>query len=452
MKSINPATGETIKDYPEHSDEQVAQILRDVEAAQKEWMQTSFSERAKLMKQAAQVLRDNTIQYATTMTQEMGKLLKEAKAEVAKCALVCDYYADNAEQMLAPEMIKTEAQKSYARFDPIGAVLAIMPWNFPFWQVFRFAAPALMAGNAGVLKHASNVPGCALAIEEVFVKAGFPKNLFRSLMIQSSQVEAVIRNPIVKAVTLTGSEGAGSKVARVAGEVLKKTVLELGGSDPFIVLPDADVELAVSGAVTGRMINTGQSCIAAKRFIVHESIISEFQTKLVERFKSLKIGDPMAEDTQVGPMARLDLLETLDAQVRKSVSEGGELLTGGQRVGETGAFYEPTIIRIANENNTVFREETFGPVVALIVAKDDSDALRLANSSPYGLGASLWTRDLANAEKLASQIEAGHVAVNTTVKSDPRLPFGGVKLSGYGRELSHYGIKEFVNIKTIVIV
>lgn len=452
MKSINPANNQIIKEYPEHSDDQVKAILSEVDSAQKEWIKTSFAERAKLMKQAAQVLRDNALAYATTMTQEMGKLLKEARAEVEKCVWVCEYYAENTEQILAPEMIKTETQKSYARFDPIGAVLAIMPWNFPFWQVFRFAAPALMAGNAGVLKHAANVPGCALAIEEIFVKAGFPKNVFRTLLIQSNQVEAVIRNPIVKAVTLTGSEGAGSKVARVAGEVLKKTVLELGGSDPFIVLADADLELAVNGAVTGRIVNMGQSCIAAKRFIVHESIISEFQTKLVGRFQSLQIGDPMDETTQVGPMARLDLLEALGGQVKKSVAEGGELLVGGERIGEVGAFYQPTIIRVPNENNPVFREETFGPVAALISAKDDADALRLANSSPYGLGASVWTRNLAKAEELAGQIEAGHVAINTTVKSDPRLPFGGVKLSGYGRELSHYGIKEFVNIKTVVVL
>ncbi len=452
MQSINPATNQIIKEYPEHSDDEVRAILSEVDSAQKEWMKTSFAERAKLMKQAARVLRANATEYATIMTQEMGKLLKEAKSEVEKCAWVCEYYADNAEQILSPEEIKTENAKSYVRFDPLGAVLAVMPWNFPFWQVFRFAAPTLMAGNGGVLKHASNVPGCALAIEDVFVKAGFPKNLFRSLLIQPGQVEAVIRHPIIKAVTLTGSEGAGSRVARVAGEVLKKTVLELGGSDPFIVLADADIELAVNGAVTGRLINTGQSCIAAKRFIAQQSIINEFQARLVERFKSLKIGDPTDEATQVGPMARLDLLETLDNQVKKSLAEGGELLAGGKRVRETGAFYEPTIIRVTDENNIIFREETFGPVVALMAAPDDGAAVRLANSSPYGLGASIWTRDPAKAEKLASQIEAGHVAINTIVKSDPRLPFGGVKLSGYGRELSHYGIKEFVNIKTVVVL
>lgn len=451
MKSINPATEEVIKEYQTHSDTQVADILRDVDKAQKDWFHKSYDERAELFRQAAKYMREHAEEYARLMAREMGKVLKEGRAEVEKCAYVCEYYADNAAKFLAPEEIKTENTKSYVRFDPLGIIFAVMPWNFPLWQVFRGAAPALMAGNSMALKHASNVAGSALAVEEIFIKAGFPENLFRTLLITSGQVENVIRNPLIAAVTLTGSEGAGSAVAKVAGECLKKTVLELGGSDPFIVLADADVDLAVSGAAQGRMLNSGQSCIAAKRFIVNEAVADEFETKLVEHFRKLKVGDPLEESSQVGPLARVDLLHELHQQVEKSLAQGAVLAAGGRRIGEVGAYYEPTILTGVTEDMAVFREETFGPVVAVIRVANDEEAERLANLSHYGLGASIWTRSIEHAEKVASRIEAGLVAINKVVRSDPRLPFGGVKKSGYGRELSHYGIKEFVNIKTVVV-
>ncbi|MEK7165136.1 MAG: NAD-dependent succinate-semialdehyde dehydrogenase [Patescibacteria group bacterium] len=451
MKSINPATEEVIKEYQTHSDTQVADILRDVDKAQKDWARRSYGERAELFHEAAKYLREHAEEYARLMAMEMGKVLKEGRAEVEKCAYVCEYYADNAAKFLAPEEIKTENSKSYVRFDPLGIIFAVMPWNFPLWQVFRGAAPALMAGNSMALKHASNVAGSALAVEEIFIKAGFPENLFRTLLITSGQVENVIRNPLIAAVTLTGSEGAGSAVAKVAGECLKKTVLELGGSDPFIVLADADVDLAVSGAAQGRMLNSGQSCIAAKRFIVNEAVADEFETKLVEHFRKLKVGDPLEESSQVGPLARVDLLHELHQQVEKSLAQGAVLATGGRRIGGVGAYYEPTILTGVTEDMAVFREETFGPVVAVIRVANDEEAERLANLSHYGLGASIWTRSIEHAEKVASRIEAGLVAINKVVRSDPRLPFGGVKKSGYGRELSHYGIKEFVNIKTVVV-
>ena len=451
MKSINPATEEVIKEYQTHSDTQVADILRDVDKAQKDWARRSYGERAELFHEAAKYLREHAEEYARLMAMEMGKVLKEGRAEVEKCAYVCEYYADNAAKFLAPEEIKTENSKSYVRFDPLGIIFAVMPWNFPLWQVFRGAAPALMAGNSMALKHASNVAGSALAVEEIFIKAGFPENLFRTLLITSGQVENVIRNPLIAAVTLTGSEGAGSAVAKVAGECLKKTVLELGGSDPFIVLADADVDLAVSGAAQGRMLNSGQSCIAAKRFIVNEAVADEFETKLVEHFRKLKVGDPLEESSQVGPLARVDLLHELHHQVEKSLAQGAVLATGGRRIGGVGAYYEPTILTGVTEDMAVFREETFGPVVAVIRVANDEEAERLANLSHYGLGASIWTRSIEHAEKVASRIEAGLVAINKVVRSDPRLPFGGVKKSGYGRELSHYGIKEFVNIKTVVV-
>ena len=451
MKSINPATEQVIKEYQTHTDTQVGDILRDVDRAQKDWARRSYDERAELFHKAAQYMREHAEEYARLMAREMGKVLKEGRAEVEKCAYVCEYYADNAAKFLAPEEIKTENSKSYVRFDPLGIIFAVMPWNFPLWQVFRGAAPALMAGNSMALKHASNVAGSALAVEEIFIKAGFPENLFRTLLITSGQVENVIRNPLIAAVTLTGSEGAGSAVAKVAGECLKKTVLELGGSDPFIVLADADVDLAVSGAAQGRMLNSGQSCIAAKRFIVNEAVADEFETKLVEHFRKLKVGDPLEESSQVGPLARVDLLHELHQQVEKSLAQGAVLATGGRRIGGVGAYYEPTILTGVTEDMAVFREETFGPVVAVIRVANDEEAERLANLSHYGLGASIWTRSIEHAEKVASRIEAGLVAINKVVRSDPRLPFGGVKKSGYGRELSHYGIKEFVNIKTVVV-
>ncbi|MBD3169362.1 MAG: aldehyde dehydrogenase family protein [candidate division Zixibacteria bacterium] len=451
MKAINPATDELIKDYKEHTDEQVSEIVKQADAEYRAWRETSFSHRRGLMKKAAETLRTNVNIYAETITKEMGKTITESRAEVEKSAWVCDYYADNAEKFLADEIIETDASKSFVAFEPIGVVLAVMPWNFPFWQVFRFAAPALMAGNAGVLKHASNVPGSALDIESVFKEAGFPENIFRTLLIRAGQVEAVIKNDLIKAVTLTGSEPAGMQVASVAGGVLKKTVLELGGSDPYIVLDDADLPACVTTSVQARMINQGQSCIAAKRFIVVEPLVKEFEQNQFEIMSKLKVGDPMLEETQVGPMARLDLLEELDEQVQKSIKMGARLLCGGKKVDGPGAFYMPTVLADVKTGMPACKEETFGPVSAIIPVKDEEEAIKVANDSEFGLGGSVWSRDVERAERVARQIETGAVFVNSMTKSDPRMPFGGVKKSGYGRELSHYGIKEFVNIKSISI-
>lgn len=451
MKAINPATDQLIKEYDEHTEKEVSQIIENAHQEHLQWRDVTFAERAKLMFEAGSVLRKNKDKYAITITNEMGKTITEARAEVEKCAWVCDYYAENAEKFLADEIIETDGSKSFVAFQPIGVVLAVMPWNFPFWQVFRFAAPALMAGNAGVLKHASNVPGSALQIEEVFHEAGFPENLFRTLLIGSGKVEAVIRNDKIKAVTLTGSEPAGKQVASIAGQEIKKAVLELGGSDPYIVLDDADINSCVNTAVTARMINTGQSCIAAKRFIVVESMLESFQGGHVKVMQSLKLGDPLDESTQVGAMARMDLLEELDEQVQKSIKLGARLLLGGKRANRPGAFYEPTVLTDVKKGMPAYAEETFGPVSAIIPVKDAEEAIAVANDSEFGLGGSIWSRDLKKAEEVARRIESGAIFVNGMTKSDPRLPFGGIKKSGFGRELSHYGIKEFVNIKTIWI-
>ncbi len=451
MKSINPATGDLIKEYHTHSAEEAGKIISDVNAAWDSWRETTFHERSRLMRGAAAELRANMEYYAKMITLEMGKIIRESRSEVEKCAWVCDYYADHAETILKDERIESDASKSFVSFEPIGVVLAVMPWNFPFWQVFRFAAPALMAGNAAVLKHASNVPGSALAIEEVFHKAGFPENLFRTLMIPSGMVEEVIQNRIIKAVTLTGSEYAGSQVASAAGKEIKKAVLELGGSDPFIVLDDADIPACVAVSAQARMLNAGQSCIAAKRFIVVESRLKEFEKQQTAIMQSMKTGDPMLEEIQVGPLARPDLLDELDEQVQKSVKSGATLLTGGKKIPGKGSFYEPTVLTNVKKGMPVYEEETFGPVSAIIPVKDTEEAIRVANDSELGLGASLWSRDLKKAEAIARRIESGSVFINGMTKSDPRLPFGGIKKSGFGRELSHYGIKEFVNIKTIWI-
>jgi len=451
MKAINPATDELIKEYKEHTDDEVKKIIEAAHKCYLSWRYVSFAERSKLMHKAAEVLRKNIDKYARLITVEMGKVIKESRAEVEKCAWVCEYYADNAGRFLADEIIETDASKSMVVFQPIGIVLAVMPWNFPFWQVFRFAAPALMAGNAGVLKHASNVPGCALAIEEVFKEAGFPENAFRTLLISAGKVEGVIKNQYIKAVTLTGSEPAGMQVASAAGHELKKTVLELGGSDPYIVLEDADIPACVNTSVTARMINAGQSCIAAKRFIVIESKVKEFERQQVAIMNSLKMGDTLSEDTQVGAMARMDLLEELDRQVQDSIRMGAKLLCGGKKADGPGAFYLPTVLSNVKKGMPVYEQETFGPVSAIIAVKDEKEAVAVANDSEFGLGGSVWSKDLERAERVARRIEAGAVFVNGMTKSDPRLPFGGVKRSGYGRELSHYGIKEFINIKTIWI-
>ncbi len=451
MKAINPATNELIKEYREHSSEEVSQIIGNVNDEFKNWRETSFAHRRKLMHQAAKVLRGNSEKYSKLMSLEMGKIIGESRAEVEKCASVCDYYADNAEKFLADEIIESDASRSFVAFQPLGVVLAVMPWNFPFWQVFRFAAPALMAGNGGILKHASNVPGCALAVEEVFREAGFPKDIFRTLLIPSVAVEDVIKDKRVRAVTLTGSEPAGMAVASTAGHELKKTVLELGGSDPYIVLEDAEFPACVNMSATARMINTGQSCIAAKRFIVVEPVLKQFEEQQTALLKSLKVGDPLLEDTQVGPMAREDLVEEIDMQVQESIKMGARLLCGGKRPDGPGAYYLPTVLTDVKKRMPVYEQETFGPVAAIIPVKDTEEAIAVANDSDFGLGGAVWTRDLQKGEEVARRIETGAMFVNGMTKSDPRLPFGGIKKSGYGRELSHYGIKEFVNIKTIWI-
>ncbi len=451
IQTVNPSTGKVVKTFEEFSPEQVSKIIDDVQQSFLKWKNTSFEERSVLMFNAAALLRKKKNEYAEILTLEMGKPITQAIAEVEKCAWVCEYYAGNARKILSEEIIETDAAESYVRFDPLGIVLAVMPWNFPFWQVFRFAAPALMAGNAGLLKHASNVPMSALAIEEIFSDAGFPKNIFRTLLIGSSLVEDVINNKYVKAVTLTGSEPAGKKVAETAGKVLKKTVMELGGSDPFVVLEDADIESAAKTAVTARIINNGQSCIAAKRFIVVEKVYDEFKNKFVELMNAVKVGNPMKNETEVGPITREDLLAELEIQIQKSVEKGAEILCGGKRIARDGYFLEPTIIANVLPGMPAYDDEIFGPVASLIKAKDEVDAIRIANDSSFGLGSSLWTKDLEHAKELAEVIESGSVFINGMVKSDPRLPFGGIKNSGYGRELSNYGIKEFVNIKTVWI-
>jgi succinate-semialdehyde dehydrogenase / glutarate-semialdehyde dehydrogenase len=453
LKSINPATGKQIAEYDEMTGPQAAEAIEAAHRAYLAWRTTSFAERAKPMRETARLLRARAGQYGRLMAEEMGKPITGALAEVEKCAGACDYFAEHAETFLAPEPIPIEgAESSFVAFQPIGVVLAVMPWNFPFWQVFRFLAPGLMAGNAGVLKHASNVPGCALAIEDLIRHAGFPDDLFRTLMIGSRAVERVIEHPCIRAVTLTGSDAAGRAVARKAGECLKKTVLELGGSDPYLVLEDADVERAAALSTKARLINSGQSCIAGKRFIVVEALRERFETLFAEKMQAAVIGDPMDEVAEVGPMARHDLRDALHKQVEDSIAMGARLLCGGKIPDGPGAYYPPTVLADVRKGMPAYDEEIFGPVAAVIVAKDEADAVAIANDSRFGLGAGIITADLARGEKLAVEaIEAGAVFVNGAVGSHVALPFGGVKSSGYGRELSHYGIKEFVNIKTVVV-
>jgi succinate-semialdehyde dehydrogenase/glutarate-semialdehyde dehydrogenase len=452
LQTINPTTGETLATYEEMTSDEVRKIIDKVHEAYLDWHLTSFRSRAALIRQAAQVLRSNAGEYARLMAEEMGKPVRAGVAEVQKCAVGCDYYAENAERFLAPEIIKTDARKSFVAFRPLGVVLAVMPWNFPFWQVFRFAAPGLMAGNAAVLKHASNVPGCALAIEQIFRKAGFPENLFRTLMIGSRSVDAVIEHPLIRAATLTGSGPAGRAVASKAGALLKKTVLELGGSDPYLVLEDADLDLAATVGTRGRLVNSGQSCIAAKRFIVVEKARRQFEELFVARMSAAKMGDPLSEDTEIGPLARHDLRDTVHRQVEDSVAKGARCLLGGTIPNRRGAYYPPTVLTDVTKGMPAFDEEVFGPVAAVVPVKDEEQAIATANDTAFGLGGGVFTRDLARGEHIAAElIDSGMVFVNEHVSSDPRLPFGGIKESGYGRELSHYGIKEFVNIKTVCI-
>ncbi len=449
IETINPANEELVKIFTPFSNNKVLQIIDNVHEEYLAWKNKNYSERKSFMNNAAEILRSEKKHYAQILTLEMGKPIKQAIAEVEKCAWVCEYYAENTESILSKEYIKTDASESYIQFDPLGIILAVMPWNFPFWQVFRFAAPALMAGNAGILKHASNVPMSALAIEEIFHKAGFPKNIFRTLLIESKQVDLVIENPKVKAVTLTGSEYAGSMVASKSGKMLKKSVMELGGSDPFIIFADADLKNTVKTAATARLLNNGQSCIAAKRFIVVEQIAEKFEQMFVEQMEKTIIGDPMKEETELGPIAREDLLIELHEQITRSVVAGAKILTGGNRLNKKGFYYAPTIISNVKKGMAAYEEELFGPAAIVIKVKDEEEAILTANDTNFGLGASLWTSDIEKAKSLAKEIESGSVFINGMVKSDPRLPFGGIKLSGYGRELSHYGIKEFVNIKSV---
>lgn len=451
MKSISPATKEMIKEYKEHSDVEVNDIIENVHNEWLHWKETTLEDRVGLFRKMAQILRERKDELAHLMTLEMGKIIRESVSEIEKCANGCDFFAEHAKQLLKDQVIQSDAAKSMVVFEPLGVILAVMPWNFPFWQVFRFAAPSLMAGNVAVLKHASNVSGCAMAIEDLFHEAGFPENVFRTLMIPSGRIEPVIANKHIMAATLTGSEPAGSSVAMLAGKLIKKTVLELGGSDPFIVLDDADMEMTIPGAIAGRMVNMGQSCIAAKRFIVMNTRTAEFEDKIKAAMVKLKMGDPMFPETDVGPLAREDLVDDIDRQVQKSVEMGAKLILGGKRADRRGFYYLPTVLSGVRKGMPVYGQETFGPVLSIISVKSIEEAIEVANDSEFGLGGSVWTRDRELGEAVARKVQTGAMFVNENTKSDPRLPFGGIKKSGYGRELSEYGIKEFVNIKTIWI-
>jgi succinate-semialdehyde dehydrogenase/glutarate-semialdehyde dehydrogenase len=451
IASINPTTGNTLKTFSALSAKQIDEKLQLAADTFRTYRHTPMGERARTMLRAAEILETEKQAFGKTMTLEMGKPLKAAIAEAEKCAWVCRYYAENARLHLAAQVIETNAQKSYVHFQPLGPVLAVMPWNFPFWQVFRFAAPALMAGNVGLLKHASNVPQCALAIEEIFMRAGFPRGAFQTVLIGSDAVESILNDPRVVAATLTGSEPAGRSVAAIAGKQIKKTVLELGGSDPFIVMPSANLEEAVATAVKARTINNGQSCIAAKRFIVAAEIYNEFEERFVSKMRALRIGDPMDEATDIGPLATPQIVNDLDEQVQRAVAAGARVLTGGKRLDRPGNFFEPTVLVDVDTTAPVSCEEIFGPVAMLFRASDIDEAIRIANATPFGLGSAAWTNDADEQAKFIEEIEAGSVFINGMVASDPRLPFGGVKHSGYGRELADFGIREFVNIKTVWI-
>jgi succinate-semialdehyde dehydrogenase/glutarate-semialdehyde dehydrogenase len=450
--SVNPATGEELASFAEHTPAELEAALAAADTAQREWATTSFAERRRCLEAAARLLREGRGDYARLATLEMGKPLAEAAAEVDKCAWNCEYYAAQGERFLADEPVETDALSSWVAYQPLGVVLAIMPWNFPYWQVLRFAAPALMAGNGALLKHSPNVPRCALATEELFARAGVPDGLFRALLVTDASVGdatgRLLGDPRVGAVTLTGSERAGAAVGATAGRALKKCVLELGGSDPFVVLADADLGLAAEAAARARFLNGGQSCIAAKRFVVEEAVADEFEGRFVDAVAALGVGDPLDPATRVGPLARADLLDALERQVEGSVAGGAEVLCGGRRLNRPGWFYAPTVLAGVTPDMPVFAEETFGPVAAVVRAPDTEAAVALANDTPYGLGASVWTRDLERARRLGRRIESGSLFVNAVVASDPRLPFGGIKRSGFGRELAAAGIREFTNIRT----
>ena len=448
IASVNPATGETLRTFEALTAAQIEVKLETAAATFRTYRKTSFTDRAKWLNTAGQILDAEKNDLAVIMTTEMGKPVQAARDEAAKCATACRFYAENAPYFLREEIVETSAQRSSIRYQPIGPVLAVMPWNFPLWQVFRFAAPALMAGNVGLLKHAANVPQCALAIEDILRRAGFPEGAFQTLLISSDQVAAVIEDPRVAAVTLTGSVAAGASVASAAGKHIKKTVLELGGSDPFIVMPSADIDEAAKTAVKARTINNGQSCIAAKRFLVHEQVADEFEKQFVAGMQALKVGDPLDETVSIGPLATESVLSDVEKQVNESRAR---ILTGGKRIERPGNFFEPTVLTDIPSDSPVYREEVFGPVAMLFLVSDVEEAIRIANDTVFGLGASVWTNDPEEQERFAEEIEAGQVFFNSMVASDPRVPFGGVKQSGYGRELSSHGIREFTNIKTIWI-
>jgi succinate-semialdehyde dehydrogenase / glutarate-semialdehyde dehydrogenase len=451
IASINPATGETLKQFSALGPAQIEEKLAKAAHAFQRHRRTSFAQRADWMMAAAQLLEQEKERLARIMTLEMGKLLRAGIEEATKCVRGCRFYAENAERFLADQFIPTDATRSYVRYEPIGAVLAIMPWNFPFWQVFRFAAPALMAGNVGLLKHAANVPQCALAIEDIFRRAGFEEGIFQTLLIETEQTRSLIDDARVKAVTLTGSERAGSEVASAAARQIKKSVLELGGSDAFIVMPSADLEAAIKTGVTARTINSGQSCIAAKRFILSDRIYDRFVLEFVERMRSLKVGDPLDAATEIGPLSTEAILRGVDQQVQSSIAAGAKLLIGGKRIERAGFFYEPTVLTDIPRHSPAYREEIFGPVASLFRASDMAEAIKIANDSSFGLGASVWTNDRDEQQQFTSELETGMVFINSMVASDPRLPFGGAKRSGFGRELGAEGIREFVNIKTVSI-
>jgi len=451
VSSVSPLTGELLREYEQHSDEAVESKIALAAATFRDYRKVAFSKRAAMMVRAAETLEKEKEIVGRMMTQEMGKTFKSAVQEAEKCAFGCRYYAENAERFLADEEARTNATRSFVRYQPIGPVLAVMPWNFPFWQVFRFAAPALMAGNVGLLKHASNVPQCALAIEDIFRRAGFPEGAFQTLLIGSDRVNKIIADRRIAAVTLTGSVGAGSSVATAAGKAIKKCVLELGGSDPFIVMPSADLDKAVETAVQARVINNGQSCIAAKRFIMHQQIAEQFEKKFVARMASLKVGDPMDAATDIGPLATEDVLKGLEAQVQKTVQMGARVLLGGKRVDRKGNFFAPTVLADIPQGSPAFEDELFGPVASLYRARDMNEAIEIANNSIFGLGACAWTNDAAERDLFINEIESGLAFINGMVASDARIPFGGVKHSGFGRELSHHGIREFVNVKSVCI-
>lgn len=452
LKSVNPATAETLETYAETTPVEAERAIEAAENAFQDWKRQSFAQRAKRLNAAAARLRENRDGYARLMALEMGKPLRDGRAECDKCAWVCEYFAQQAESMLAPEPIDSDAASSFVVFPPLGVVLAIMPWNYPFWQVFRFAAPALMAGNTAILKHASNVPGCALAIASIFTEAGLPPAVFQSVLVSGGDVDTLIADPRIQAVTLTGSTSAGRSVAAAAGKRLKKTVLELGGSDPYLVLEDADLSQTVKTCVTSRLLNSGQSCIAAKRFVVVDAVRRQFEEMLVDQMASKVMGDPLDESVEIGPQARFDLRTDLHRQVRESIDQGARCLLGGEIPPEKGAYYPCTVLTDVRPGMPAYEEETFGPVAAVIAVPDEAEAIRVANDTKFGLGAAVFTADVERGRRIAvDRLEAGNCFVNDFVKSDPRLPFGGIRQSGYGRELSHYGIKEFVNIKTVYV-